>query len=420
MKSAVLFALFLTSPAWAASETLSFEQALGRILERSTQVQAQQANLKATEAADVPAKLFYLPTFSLTGRKGVSQIQQQRDSGIQAQLEARLNIFRFGSDIGGYRAAHSEESRQTELLRAEILQVEDDGVGALIAQIRAQRQIEVFGQILKTQSELLSIARQRFNRGLLAQQEVDKLAVDLENARSKLVDAQVAESAARAALGALIGDAEVKPEWPWIAWLGSPPAQELLSRELSLDDIPAYRAAVARVQAEEGRRVQRVGLIFPSLDLLGTYGYSQGEFGGGAAGQVGWTGELAMTIPLFDRLQAYSSARSQGYVEDAALADQEATARNARGEWQGSRETFRVALASAQARQKILGTSRALYQDNLRRFKAGRINANDLSNDESRLFDSELLSVQGWSGAHLAFAKLCHSLGRTVQNCLQK
>ena len=59
-----------------------------------------------------------------------------------------------------------------------------------------------------------------------------------------------------------------------------------------------------------------------------------------------------------------------------------------------------------------------LYEDNIKRFRAGRISANDLILDQNRVFDSELLAIEGWGDLHLNLSKFCHSIGMLVSECL--
>jgi outer membrane protein TolC len=81
------------------------------------------------------------------------------------------------------------------------------------------------------------------------------------------------------------------------------------------------------------------------------------------------------------------------------------------------REAFRTSVSAALARERTLAMSRKLFQDGLKRFRAGRAAANELSVDQARLLDSELFAVQGWSAAHLAYSRLCHALGVSVWQC---
>jgi outer membrane protein TolC len=182
---------------------------------------------------------------------------------------------------------------------------------------------------------------------------------------------------------------------------------------LELERRPDWRAAHARVDAEDQRYKRELGLLLPSLDANAAYGYYEAA----GASAPGWTGTLSVSFPFFDHLAQWSSAKAQSYARTTAELNLEQTARDARSQWDAAQHSFDAALATALSREKTLGLSRRVYQDNLKRFQAGRVHANDLALDQTRLFDSELFAVQGWSAAHQAFARLCHAGGYTLAEC---
>ena len=129
---------------------------------------------------------------------------------------------------------------------------------------------------------------------------------------------------------------------------------------------------------------------------------------------------VTLTVPLFDGLTNYSSAKAQAYVRSASETRVEKVQRDAKSQWQASQVNFQTAFDTAFAREETLEISKKLYADNLRRFESGRISANELSIDRTRMNTAELLAVQGWAALHIQFASLCHSLGYRVSSCLLK
>jgi outer membrane protein TolC len=154
--------------------------------------------------------------------------------------------------------------------------------------------------------------------------------------------------------------------------------------------------------------------LLPTLDLRAQYGSYQSYFGTVTA----WTGSIGITVPLFDRLQNYSRAKEQSYNRTKSESRLEQVQRNAKADWEASHANFKRALDSALRRDETLILSRKIYSDNLRRFHAGRITANDLVVDQNRMYEAELLAIQGWGSVHLSYSRLCHALGDEVKNCM--
>ena len=92
--------------------------------------------------------------------------------------------------------------------------------------------------------------------------------------------------------------------------------------------------------------------------------------------------------------------------------------RAARNDWDYARGALTLSVDTALAREKTVKISRELFQDNLRRFERGLIEANDLTVDQQRLLQSEELAIGGWAAAHANLAKLCFAAGIRLKNCL--
>lgn len=398
---------------------IPFDQAIAEILGRSTRIAQQEANLKSVRAGNLPEKLFLLPTLEIDAQQGKGETGGFSTQGQQIQGVSKLNLFRFGADFFAWRAANSEEMRQEALLESEVLGAENDAIKALVTELSSLKQVEVLKKIVGIQETSLKTATERYRRGLLPLQETEKLLIDLENSKSRLIDAELREYEARSNLSALLGHANISLEWPWLDRFRGNQIQGLFKAQFVLQEQPDFRSAEARVEAEDQRYKQRRSEILPSLDASLSYGRSSGLFGGGANGSTGWTGILALTIPIFDRMNDFSRTRSQSFIREVAEVSLEQVRRSANSEFDAARKSLSSSLASAISREKTLQLSGKLHTDSLTRFQSGRISANEFAVDQSRLFDSELFVIRGWETAHLAYARYCHSLGRRVFSCVR-
>jgi outer membrane protein TolC len=153
--------------------------------------------------------------------------------------------------------------------------------------------------------------------------------------------------------------------------------------------------------------------MFPSLDFNVSYGYFQSTVSGPQ-----YSTGLVLTVPLFDRLQNYGAYAAQADVATQAELEVERIRRLARREWDSAKGALPLAIETALARDKTLVVARGLYEDNVRRFERGLIEANGLSVDQQRLLQSEQLAVRGWATAHGTLARLCFARGLRIKECL--
>jgi outer membrane protein TolC len=421
MRLAIVLGSLVCTAAWAAptpSREWAFGEALGEILKRSTAVATQQAVVEGAKARAVPVRLRFAPDVTVGARAARQEFEGVPTTGNRVEAASTLNLFRFGADAAAWRASDRDIDAAEAGLARETISVEDQGVELLLARISRDLELVVSKRIVELEGESLRIARQRYDRGLVPRQEVDKIVVDLENASSRVTDSELASLRSQASLEPLLGEGKLRPEWPWKELLAdSRRVRALTERELSLEARPDWKAARLRADAEDARLSEARARIWPSIDASFAYGRYEGILGGGATPQTGWQGALSATIPLFDRLTNLSNARAQAATRQTAEIALTEIERRARAEWAAARDVFRTAVAAALARERTLAVSRRIYEDGAKRFRAGRINANELRVDQQRLLESEVFAVQGWSAAHLAYARLCHSLGHLVALC---
>ena len=431
-----LMVIVLGTASLAHADAVPFDKALGEIVERNTAVASETANLNAAKARALPARLVFAPDLSIVAKTGKQGGSGYSWNGQDLELDSDLNLFRFGADVANLAAVSEDISSEEELVATVRLAAEDQGVQVLVARVQRELELSVDERIVGYQEELYQIARERYERGLLPLQEADQVSVDLDNAKARLADARVLEIQARAALDTALGRAQlppanagastnesagddVAPVWPWFAALNDDAlVGALVATRFDPSLRPDWRADRQSLDAESDRLTRADAMILPSLDANFSYATLTGFLSPtGLEWGPAYTGTVSLTIPLFDRLVNYSNSRVQAAVRDVAEQKLEQARRDTLGEWEAASRSFRVAVDSARARERTLTTARQLYKDNLSRFRAGKATANDLSIDESRLSDSETFAVDGWAAAHLAYSRVCHALGRSVESC---
>jgi multidrug efflux system outer membrane protein len=417
----VLAALLLVIPsAFAEEKSLGFDEALGQIMARNTQIGIQEEAYRSLESANVPTRLFYLPTISTNakasynGDPGTVRLRTSQ----HAEVQADLNIFHFGADYAQMRAAQNDEAQQKELLTGTVIQAEDQAVQALIAAIRSELELNVLRRQVQVREEALQIAQKRYERGFLAEQEVKKVLIDVSNAQSRLTQGELSSIEANAALRNLLGTDRIDIAWPWKSALTNEKAEEITRRlEFKLTERPDWAAAQAKLNASEFRLGHNYLQLLPSLDASFTYGYYRYDFDAGIPNGTAWQGAFVISLPIFDRLVTLSNARAESHLVRQAELQRTEVERSAESQVSSARMSLIRAVKSAGERESTLSKSVNLYQDSLRRFQNGRSDTNEMLLDQTRALDTELLAISGWSEAHLALSRFCHSLGKRVSEC---
>ncbi len=391
-----------------SQELLTFDEAFNEILRRHTKTSIQETKIKESEAKLLPFRLNFVPTLSLNAK----QVQGAPSSGSAQQLEAnsQLNLFRWGADWASLKAAQADCDAEKETLLTTVLEAEREATQALINTIRNYKKTEIHKEIVQTHTHLLQIATQRYGQGRLPLQEVKKLEIDLENAKSNFASVVIDQKNSEAVLEKLLGPAVIQEEWPWQTKLLSFPYKNL---KFELETHPFWKSTRYKIQAEESRTQRANRLMFPSLDGNLSYGYYSNLGIKGPAWSVGVT----LTLPFFDQLNQYSNYKLQSYFQMEKETLYERTPKELQIEFENAQKNFEILNTTTFSRTKILETARELYRDNLRRFQLGRASANDLVIDERRVFDSELFFIQGVAELHLAFVRLCHAMGKRVRAC---
>ena len=402
--SIALIVLATCATAHAAPESdLTFGEAYKAILGRSLRIETQSLNIQESESRKLQAWGNFMPSVTAELVDGQGEFYLGPRQG--ADLKAKVNLFKAGGDLAGVRAARADVATQTEVLHRETQGAEDDAASALINYIAQARLVEIEQKLVDVRTESLRIARERFKKGLLPQQEVDKTAIDLDITVSGLADAQASLASNSANLTTYLGHSHVKLDWPWRSLMSSSNAIEAAS--VDINNRPDVKAAIAASTSTSYLKRQQFASLLPSLDFSLTYGASDLS----QPSQRFWTSYVTLSMPLFDGFRNWGNYSVQSAEDRKALVALESLKRSAPAEIANLRGAFSINRQSALAREKTAEVTSHLYNDNLQRFRMGRATANDIAIDQNRLLTSQQLEVQGWLNAHLSLIKLCHSLG---------
>lgn len=397
-----------------AQTEVAFEDAVNEAVKGIEEVRAKESELRSAEASRRQSQMRFLPDLSLSGT--YSEVGPDLDNHYVSRsygLRSNWNLFRFGADYLYYRAADSTSTALRWDLQATKIRMEETIAEKALDFISSHLETEIRKKVTEAQRVYFSVAEKRYAKGILSRQELDQVTIDLKNAEARLTDAQLAEVQAKEALNIYMPGTTIETTWPWMSFLKKMQKKEF---NFSIRNHPEWQALQNKTEAAEYAKRSRFSEIFPSLDLSLTYGNERS-----AATQDLWTpqwvGGLSLTIPLFSRFENETAYRQAAETKLRSELDLQRSQRSLEAQWKVSENNFRTQLESALVREETLKISRNLYTDNLKRFQAGRSTANDLLNDQERLYQSELLAIQGWKAAHSSYVRLCHALGKLVSEC---
>lgn len=405
--------LTLSLPGLAQTK-MSFEDAVNSAVKKIEEVQAKESELRSAEISRTQSQMRFLPDLSLTGN--YSEIGADLDNRYVARgygLRTNWNLFRFGGDYYYYKANDYATTSLRWDLQATKIRMEETISTKALDYISSHLETEIRKKVTEAQRSFFNVAEKRYSKGILSRQELDQITIDLKNTEARLTDSQLAEFQAKEALKVYMPGTDIETTWPWMSQL-----KKLIKKSLSfsVQNHPEWQTLQNKSEAADYSKKSKFSEMLPSLDFSLIYG-NERSVATNELWTPQWAGAVTLTIPLFSRLENYTAYRVSAESKIRSDLDLQRSQRDLEAQWKVSENDFRAQLESALVREQTLKISNNLYQDNLRRFQAGRSTANDLLNDQERLYQSELLSIQGWKAAHSSYIRLCHALGQLVSEC---
>ena len=408
MQRRLLFVFLLIGLAAFAEEPteLDFASAYSAILQRSLRIANEQWNVQAADARVTVKRAAFLPTFT-------GSLSQTNDNvaytplqvSNEASLTAGINVYRYGADTAALDGAKDDFRKENENLANEYLGAEQEAVEAIVLAIQRKRQKDSVAKIAQIKSEAYEVAKQRYKRGLLPILEVEKSGIDLENSRTRLKNSDVALSSANSALTVLLGHARIHDDWPWQKMLKNLANSDQL--HFNLDGRPDYRSAQQAVFAESSRLSQYHRQMYPSLD----FSFSFNDINFNQSDVRDYETGLTLTFNFFNQLQDYNAYQLQKVTLGQAEVHLETVKRQAEAQVEMLRRQFQQQLDAVRSLDRTLEITRRITEDSMERFRMGRATVNDLSIDQSRLLETEILDTDSWAATHTAYASLCHACG---------
>lgn len=324
-----------------AQQPITLAQAVAQALERNPQRAAALAESDAARAGIGEVRAAFLPqvSFAESMTRGTdpvyvfgSKLRQERFSATDfaldrlntpapfnnfaTRLEARWNVFSSGAHWNQLQGAeHMSRAAQQQLQRAEqeiVFRVVESYLGVL----RAQRQLEVAEQAVRTARAIRDRSRARVEAGIVVESDLLSAEVNLAHREQALVLARNAVNLACAQLNVAMGvpaGSEVEPQQVAETSAFQPASLEELEAS-ALAHRPDLNSVAFEQQAQERSSAAARAEFGPKVNLFAAYEIDGNDFAGGDGDH--WMGGLEIRWDLF-----------QGGARKARLAREQARAR---------------------------------------------------------------------------------------------
>ncbi|MBI3534723.1 MAG: TolC family protein [Deltaproteobacteria bacterium] len=403
----ILVMLIILNPAFSEEiKPLSFNAALNEILSNHWRIQSQEFKIKSSETRLISHKLSLLPAIRASSSQSQGSLSPiSRDY----ELKSDVNIFRWGADIKTLNALELDLLSEKMNMDQTIIQAEREATQILVNIIFYSKKTLILQEIVTTYRKLFETAKKRYEMGKLALQEVEKLEIDLENAKSNLADTELQSLSQQLELEKLIGHSQIQTEWPW---------QEIVLKKnlknfsFSVSELPSWKGLKTKLDAEELRTSQTKWAFLPALNGNLKYGYY-------SSWGTAWSASINVSMPLFEPWSTYSQFKMQKInTQDLEVQFRKRTD-NFRSDYDNAQKSFVILQDATLSKEKALSTAKRLYENSFKRFQLGFITVNDLALDEQRFYDLELSFNNGIKELHLSLVRFCHSLGFRLGHCLE-
>ncbi|HEX2134925.1 MAG TPA: TolC family outer membrane protein [Microvirga sp.] len=369
-------ALALTVAQGARAETL--ESALARAYNSNPTLNAQRANVRATDENVPRAKAGFRPrvnaTADVTGTYRESNPDRGRASHVRAgsqsvAVQVDQTLFNGFRNENSVRQAESLVLGARETLRNNEQNVLFDGASAYMNVLRDTAILNLQRNNVEVIEEQLRQTQERFNVGEVTRTDVAQAEARLAGSRSQV---SLAEANLRASIARFRQNIGVEPR----QLAPGRPLDRLLPRSLdaalriAFSEHPAILAALHGVDAAELQVRLAEGELAPTLGVSGTASYTNTNASGrGTAGAGGISsGESTsatiaarLTVPIYDGGEAAARTRQaketagQRRLEADSIRDEvRAAVISAWGQLEASRAQVTAAQAQVEAAETAL------------------------------------------------------------------
>jgi outer membrane protein TolC len=407
--------LFLSTAVSAAE--VSFDVALASISKNDTDVERARLDFESASEAYQKSAQRYLPSVvaeaSMMRQKDVGTTRI--DAGIEAGIDANLNMFRFGGDGAIHDAKNFLRKAAEEVYLSSKAQAEWRAAKILLDLLEAKEAVEVERKFISLKKSSLVTIEKLFKSGTRPAQDVEKLTLDVLSEEDRMAKLELMYDKAFSSLHKVAPETQVVGVWPWTANLLNSSPEKWPAK---MAQAPAAEVAVSKykVSAMTSAVTEKRASLLPTLDLQGKYLWGRTNLQ--SRWQPAWTAALVLKMPIYDRGSNYfglHEAERELSNAKISLTEKERDAPELRATAQ---KQLASAIAALRNRESLTSRSRKLYDQSMLAFARGVLGVNDLLDDQSRLVRAEQAASEAAALAHHSLLDFCTVMNLRISECV--
>lgn len=374
-------------------------------IEKNPDFKELEFQLKLAEKKENQSFYFWTPDLQLYGSQSATQANSsfaQKQWGLAAQL----NIFQFGRDyyLHQSRKAHLESTKN--YFEGSYIDLENQYLTILFKNIFLVHKLELFEEIENLKKNTLKVAQQRFDRGNLPRQQVDKVSIDLANFESQKISLEK-ELNDNIVLMKKYELTQIANNWPMIHLKDFEFSQIENKNSFLLKQYEGDFTETTQLYNYEKSQ------FWPSLDLNGRY-Y---KYIDDTSLPNQWELNLTLTWKLWDKyaqnINALDSFRRMSVADSKLnqyqknISDEQ---KNIFSQIQLSQKRLKQSLTS-------LNKLNGLYQDSEKLFSQGRMSVNELFQDQQLLMETKINFESDLLDFHQNILNYCKQKNQRVWSC---
>ena len=222
---------------------ISFEEAIDLGIKRSVEYARATNNLHLTKV-DKKVRMFkFVPTASASVTISeqddhFSQLNENRDR--TARVGLNYTLTNFGRDFFNYQAGKKRVESSKSSLKSTLIERESNIANIYLTYIKNLKDLDIRKSILDLKTQALTIAQKRYRGGFMSQQDLNKIKVDVSNAKAAVLNAQNTINESINSIWTIAGQITIDIEWPWQEYIKSKKFIPLFEEEFKLNSLPDW------------------------------------------------------------------------------------------------------------------------------------------------------------------------------------
>lgn len=396
------FIVMIFSISISASE---FNHLLKESIEKSSQYISIQAELNNIKMDKLNAQGEFLPRFSLYSNEAKSQFADN-DEEIVKRYGAKINynLFQFGSDLLNLKGQSQKVAQFENKLLAEVFELENLNGSVMLNRIKMLRDIELMNKIISNKEKAVTIAKKRFQAGILSSTDLDSVKIDYYNSQAELADYQIKFAKNTVAFKKLLIESDISTTWPWVN-------KKIIPFEKNVENNYQLKIEKLGLASLENSKNSILAESIGSLD----FSLTRNKYEANIYDEWEWRSTLTLTIPIFNKFDDYTRYKKLAYRKNALERSIQQTRIEVKQNFQTIDENLKRAKSTYQARRQTLKLSEKVFRTILKRFQRGKISVNELLVEQNRMLRTQLVENQGALQLHRVMMDYCHSIGKSLR-----